>query len=110
MSKEQPKINIPELCKLHHKVLVRDAGYSESDSWRSLTIATQIALFQTVTSDKSIMKKLKGNIEKLPRIGCLACCKPDAFGKILEVAKTHDIGKIKELGEKWIQEASKKEK
>lgn len=98
-----PQITLPELCKLHQRLLVSQAGYSEKDPWRALMIATQIALFQGATADPATHERIGGLIERLPELGCLACYKPDKFGEIVEVAKTHDIGNIKKLGESWLR-------
>lgn len=97
-----PQIVLPELCKTHQVLLVHQAGYKETDPWRALIIATQIALFQGATADPSTHERIGGLIERLPELGCLACYKPDKFGEIVEAAKSHDIGEIKKLGESWL--------
>ena len=67
-----------------------------------MIIAAQIALFQAATHDPKTHDRIGGLIERLPELGCLACYKPDAFGEIVEAAKTHDLGAIKALGESWL--------
>lgn len=97
---------LPDLCPLHQRLLVTQAGYGPNDPWRSVIIATQIALFQAATADPKTYARIGGRIERLPELGCLACYKPDAFGQIVEAAKTHDLGAIKVLGESWVWPAT----
>lgn len=101
-----PQITIPDLCALHLRLFVHGAGIVESEPWRAFVVAAQIALFQATTLDKTAHERMGGQIERLPDVGCLACFKPDAFGEIVEVAKAKDIGAIKQLGERWINEAA----
>lgn len=101
---EKPLVKIPELCREHQSMLVHEAGYAESDPWRALTIATQIALFQAVTCDPRGHAAMGGKIENVSSLGCLACRRPDSFGEIVETAKAHDLGAIKALGERWVNE------
>lgn len=98
---DRPTIELPMLCKTHQSLLVHQAGYTPADPWRALTIATQIALFQAATADPATHARTGGLIARLPALGCLACYKPDAFGEIVEAAKTKDLGAIKRLGEAW---------
>lgn len=100
---DKPQIMMPSMCDKHQYLLVKQAGYKESDPWRALIIASGIALFQAATADPKTHKKIGGDITKLPSLGCLACYKPDAFGQIVEVAKSDDIKGIKELGENWVR-------
>ena len=106
---EQPQIMMPNMCPMHQWLLVDQAGYGPDDVWQALIIVSQIALFQAATTDPRIQRELEGDIEKLPALGCLACQKPDAFGTIVEAAKSHDLGDIKRIGERWVSEASKGE-
>lgn len=106
MSDNNPQIYVPEMCQKHQYLLVKQAGYTEDDPWRALIIAAQVALFQAATCDPKTHKKIGDDITKISSIGCLACYKPDAFGEVVEAAKTRDIGKIKELGECWLREAT----
>lgn len=92
------------MCEKHQSLLVHQAGYSEKDSWRVLIVAAQIALFQAASCDIRIQEGKE--IAKIESVGCLACFKPDAFGELVEVAKAKDIGKIKALGESWLQKSS----
>ena len=98
---DNPKIVLPDMCQLHQHLLVKQAGYSPDSPWRSVIIAAQIALFQATTADPTTYERIDGRIERLAELGCLACYKPDAFGEIVEAAKTHDLGVIKVLGESW---------
>lgn len=99
------KVMVPDMCQKHQFLLVKQAGYAESDPWRALVLASQIALFQAATVDDRTHKRLGGDITRLSEIGCLACYKPDAFGEVVEAAKSRDLGVIKKLGEKWIANA-----
>jgi len=103
MKESNPRINLPPLCERHSARLVKDAGYGPNDAWRALVIATQIALFQAASATPSIQLKLKGEIEGVEALGCLACCLPGRFDKIVQTAKTHDLGAIKSLGEEWVK-------
>ncbi len=106
MSTEQkPQITMPDMCQKHQYLLVRQSGYSPTDPWRALIISSQIALFKAATCDPKTHQLIGTDITKLPTLGCLACYKPDAFGEIVEAAKTHDLGRIKSLGERWVHEA-----
>jgi hypothetical protein len=98
-----PQITVPNMCQKHQWLLVKQAGYKESDPWRALIIMAQIALFQGATADPVFHEKTGGNIEHIDRVGCLACFKPDCFGAIVEAAKSPDPGAIKLLGESWLQ-------
>lgn len=106
MSADNQQIVLPEMCNTHQYLLVKQAGYSPSDPWRALVIASQITLFEAATCDPKTHEKIGDDITNIVSLGCLACYKPDAFGEIVEAAKSHDIGKIKALGEKWVREAS----
>lgn len=106
---KQPVIHMPPLCQTHRVLLVRQARYGPTDPWLALEVATTMVLFQGATCDPKIHEELGGDITNMPKLGCLACRKPDLFGEIVEVAKTHDLGAIKRLGEKWIAESQAKE-
>lgn len=97
----EPRITLPDMCQLHQTLLVRQAGYGPADPWRSLVIGVQIALFQAVTADEATYVHIDGLVENIPKLGCLACFKPDAFGELVEAAKSHDLGAVKRLGESW---------
>lgn len=101
---------VPQLCKTHQVLLVKQCGYGPSDPWQALMIATQITLFQGVTADPRVYAQLNGNAENISTLGCLACRKPDLFGTLIdEVQKTprlSHIGTIKRLGERLVQEAA----
>jgi len=101
-----PQIEIPNLCEKHQSLLVYQAGYKPNDSWRALIIISQIAIFQGVTADPKMQKKIGLDITNIKTLGCLACQKPDIFGEVVEAAKTHDFGNIKKLGEKYIKKGS----
>lgn len=98
-----PTITVPDMCRLHQQLLVQQAGYSRSDPWRALIIMAQIALFQAATADGQFYERVGGDLERIGEVGCLACFKPDAFGEVVEAAKSDDIGAIKRLGESWVQ-------
>ncbi len=91
-----------QMCDKHQSLLVRQAKYSPTDAWQAMIIVSQIALFQAATADKRTHERIGDDIQKIAGLGCLACYKPDAFGEVVEAAKTHDLGKIKALGEKWV--------
>lgn len=105
MSEERKTIVTPDMCGKHRSLLVHQAGYKEADPWRALIIASSIALFQAATADDSVHKAIGGDITKISSLGCLACRKPDVFGEVVEAAKTRDFGKIKALGEKYVNSA-----
>src|SRR5437660_7809409 len=98
---DQPPIMVADMCQKHQWLLVTQADYSQSDPWRALVIVCQMALFQAATCDAETHKRTGGDIYKVESLGCLACYKPEAFGEIVEIAKSHDLGKIKALGERW---------
>lgn len=102
MNKEQTFINVPVLCDTHRFLLIRQARYKETDPWMALEVAAQIALFQAATVYPGTHEKIGKDITRVSELGCLACYRPDAFGEIVEIAKKHDLGLIKELGEKWL--------
>lgn len=104
---EKPQIVMPPMCAKHQSLLVHQAGYTPDDPWRALVIASQITLFQAATCDPKTHEKIGDDITRLPELGCLACYKPDAFGEVVEAAKTKDLGKIKALGERWVAEGSR---
>lgn len=96
---------IPDICQKHQWLLVHQVGYKDSDPWRSLIIASNIALFQAATCDESTHARIGGDVKRIGELGCLACYKPDAFGELVEVAKLRDLGALKALGERWIAES-----
>lgn len=106
---DQPTIPLPDMCQTHQWLLVKQAGYSENDAWRALIIVSQITLFQAVTCDGETHKRIAGDITRLPELGCLACYKPDVFGEVVEAAKSHDLGKIKMIGERYITAIKEKQ-
>jgi hypothetical protein len=97
---------VPDMCQKHQSLLVHQAGYKESDPWRALVIISQVALFQAATCDDKTHKVIAGDIGRIGELGCLACYKPDAFGEVVEAAKSHELGAIKALGERWLKAAS----
>lgn len=100
---DEPRINIPDMCKMHQSLLVHQVGVPESGPWRSLIIMAQIALFQGATADPTFYERLGGDLGRIGEIGCLACFKPDRFGEIVEAVKSTDAGAIKRLGESWLR-------
>ena len=104
---ERP-IKVPDICQKHQWLLVKQANYNEKDPWRALMIATNLVLFQAATCNPETFRKLKDNIHDIASLGCLACYQPDKFGEIVAaIGTSHDLGKIKALGEKWINEGKK---
>lgn len=99
---DQPRINLPDLCKLHQSLLVQQAGFGPDDPWRALLVVTNVVLFQGATCDPKVHEESGGDITKVAALGCMACRKPDLFGEVVEAAKSHDIGQVKALGDKWI--------
>ena len=107
----RPQIVLPDMCKTHQTLLVRQCAYGPEDPWRALLIATQIALFQGATADPKVHAETNGQVENLSGLGCLACRKPDLFGALVDkVQKTFPrdahIGVIKALGERWVADAA----
>lgn len=102
----QPTIMITPLCEACQRDLVHGAGYSPDDSWRVLIIAAQVALFQGAMSDDVIRKKLDADVTRVPELGCLGCALPAQLHAITMAGKSKDIGKIKALGEQWVEEAN----
>lgn len=100
---DKPTIHVPDMCKTHQSLLVHQAKYSRQDPWRALIVMAQIALFQAATADDYFYERVGGDIRRIGEVGCLACFKPDAFGEIVEAAKSHDPGAIKALGESWLK-------
>lgn len=101
---DQP-VMVADMCQKHQYLLVHQAGYRPEDTWRALIIVAQIALFQAATCDEQTHRRTGGDIKRVSELGCLACYKPDAFGEIVEAAKSHDLKDIKVLGERWIEAA-----
>jgi hypothetical protein len=106
-----PQVMLPDMCKTHQALLVRQCAYGPADPWRALLIATQIALFQGATADPKVHAEMGGQIENLSVLGCLACRKPDLFGALIDkVQKTFPreahISVIKALGERWVGDAA----
>lgn len=100
------QIVMPDLCKTHQRLLVQQCGYGPNDTWRALMIVTQIALFQGATVDPDTHKKIGDDIRGIQKLGCLACWKPERFGEIVQaIGTSKDIGKIKTLGESWVEVA-----
>lgn len=99
------RIALAPMCHTHRALLVHQAGYSPQDPWQALEVVVGIALFQAATCDPKVHVETGGDIQNLPKLGCLACRKPDSFGEIVEAAKTHDLGAIKALGERWVDAA-----
>lgn len=96
------------MCQTHQYLLVHQAGFTETDPWRALIIMAQIALFQAATTDPQLHERTGGDITRVGEIGCLACFKPDAFGEVVEAAKSPDRGAIKRLGESYLERAKER--
>lgn len=110
-SDARPQVALPDMCQKHQILLVRQCAYGPNDPWRTLLIATQIALFQGATADAKVRAETGGKVENLSGLGCLACRKPDLFGALIDkVQKTYPrgahIGAIKALGERWVADAA----
>lgn len=104
----QTTINPAPMCEKHRYLLVVQARYAETDPWRALEIAAQIALFQAATCDPKTWGRIGGNPGRIAELGCLACYRPDAFGEIVEAAKSHDLKRIKDLGDRWVTEGKER--
>lgn len=94
-----------DMCHKHQALLVHQAGYGPDDTWQALIVVAQVVLFQAATCDQQTHARIGNDISRIGELGCLACYKPDAFGEVVEVAKTHNLKNIKELGERWIEAA-----
>lgn len=105
MAGDRPLIVVPQMCTTHRSLLVHQAGYGPNDTWRALVIASNIVLFQAATADPQTWARID-DVTKIGELGCLACYKPDAFGEVVEAAKSHDLGQIKALGERWLKESN----
>lgn len=112
MNKEQlPEgaITPPPFCAEHIAKIVKVGRYKDNDTWRALCIVSLLTMFQGATVTPSVQKKLDGKIERISELKCLACCLPVKFESLLHVLRQGkekaDLGDIKRLGEKWIQEA-----
>lgn len=103
----QPIVMVPEMCQTHQSLLVHQALYAETDPWQALIVMANVALFQGASADPKIHAECQGDITHISKLGCLGCRKPDLFGEIVEAAKTHELGDIKTLGEKWVQNGSR---
>lgn len=103
---EGPRVALKPLCNTHQALLVRQCQYGPQDPWMALLIATQIALFQGASCDPKVYAELNGQVERMPELGCLACCKPDLFGQLIDAVqrapRDAHIRTIKELGEGWV--------
>lgn len=107
MAEKRPQVTVPNLCEKHAGLLVSQCRFKESDPWRALIIAAQLALFQAATADPKTHERIGDDITKVSTLGCLACYKPDAFGEIVEAGKTRDLGNIKRLGERYVLSSAK---
>lgn len=103
------EIKMSQLCKNHSSLLVHGAGYAKTEPWQALIIAAQIALFQAATLNPRTHERTEGDLANLHRLGCLGCLSPAHFGEIVEVAKQKELGAIKRLGERWVEEAKRQE-
>lgn len=95
-------VRVPPLCAKHQWLLVRQAKYGRKDSWQALMVIANVALLQCATCDDETHKRLGGDMHRVQELGCLACYKPNAFGEVVEAAKTHDLQQVKAVGERWI--------
>jgi len=101
---DKPTIHVPDMCRMHQRLLVHQVHYRPIDPWRALIVMAQVALFQAATADPYFHERTGGDLQRIGEIGCLACFKPDAFGEIVEAAKNKDDrGAIKRLGESWVK-------
>ena len=108
---KQASVMLPDMCKTHQVLLVKQCAYGPQDPWRALLIATQIALFQGATADQKVRAETGGKVENFGRLGCLACRKPDLFGALIDKVqgtfpRDAHIGAIKALGEQWVAGAA----
>lgn len=108
-AKQSEPVELPNMCRTHQVLLVRQCSYGPDDPWRALYIASQIALFQGITCDPNVIDEAGGQVENLSRLGCLACRRPDLFGQLIDTVRRTPlwahIGAIKRLGERWIGDA-----
>lgn len=95
-------IELTPMCQKHQALLVQQCGYSETDPWRGLVIASQVVLFQMVSCDTEVHARVGGDVQRFNELGCLACLKPDLFGEVVEAAQSPDPLALKQLGERYI--------
>lgn len=105
------QIKLAEMCLTHRQLLISQLEFFPVDPWQILEIVTQVTLFQSITADNTCCSQLNGNIEDVCTLGCMACRKPDIFGKIIEEAskcrkKVDKITAIKNLGLKIVEDAA----
>lgn len=100
-TERRPQIRVPDLCPTHLSLLVHGAGYRKSDPWQALVLVAQIALLRGAAADPAIRFRCDDDLSRISDLGCLGCQKPDCFGEIVEVAKSHDLDAVKRLGESW---------
>jgi len=82
-------------------LLMQQAHFTESDPWRPLIVISNFALFQAMINDPNTPARIGRDMKGLQTLGCLACYKPDVFGEVVEAAKTHDLDKMKAIGDKY---------
>lgn len=105
------QIKLAEMCLTHRQLLISQLEFFPTDPWQILEIVTQVTLFQSISVDDICYSQLNGNIENVRTLGCMACKKPDIFGKIIEEAskcrkKVDKITTIKNLGLKIVEDAT----
>jgi hypothetical protein len=106
INQDDPPIMMPPFCPRHQHEIVHEAGYKETDPWRVLMVAAQIAMFQGATSTPSVHKRLGGDVSKIGTLGCFACRLPNKWGQVIAAAKI-SLATVKALGDGWIEEANK---
>ena len=69
-------------------------------------IVINAAMFQGVSTEQKIWKRVGGDVTRFSELGCLACLSPGRFDTVLNEAKKKGIGGVKALGEKWVMESA----
>lgn len=97
MSDERTVIKPKPLCDRCRSNLIHKSKFKMTDPWMALEMATMLVLARNVLDDKKYLIKYGSDVEGINRIECLGCFLPDTLNKVIEVAKTKDLEKIKVL-------------
>jgi hypothetical protein len=100
MSDEKQPLKPNSLCSKCRSNLIHGAKYRQADPWMALEVTALLTLVNVTLKSNKFHIQYGGDLYQIERIKCLSCYQPEAFQRIIEVAKeTRDLTKVKAIGE-----------
>lgn len=100
MSDEKKPLKPNSMCPQCRANLIHGAKYRQADPWMALEVTALLTLVNVTLKSNKFHIQYAGELYNIEKIKCLACYQPEAFQRIIKVAKeTRDLAKVKAIGD-----------